>query len=237
MLKRVGYYTELIAYLATREHGATAEQLADTFGLQVATARTQVKTARDWLGVNPRTGDKHLPDAMKSKASQARGIGVYQIDDILVDADLFKRLRARGSARGGDAGIADLEAALSLVTGEPFSQLRPGGYEWLTDTALDQHLVPTITAVAHIVATYALEKGEPERAAAAAQIALLAGPYEDQPRVDLAAAHEALTSRADAERYLRDEICNRPDDDGAPPELSERTAEIIRRRQWLSPAG
>ncbi|PWJ23372.1 hypothetical protein ATK17_3871 [Branchiibius hedensis] len=41
---------------------------------------------RDWLGTNPRTGNKHLPNARESEAAKARGVGVYVVEDILVDA-------------------------------------------------------------------------------------------------------------------------------------------------------
>ena len=234
--QRMPYYAEIVAFLATREHGAQSEQLADAFNLQVATARRAVNVARDWLGVNPRTGQMHLPDARKSKSSQARGAAVYEIEDLLVDADLFKRLHLRGQACGGDEGIADLEAALSLVSGEPFSQRREGGYEWLVDTPLQHYFVAGITKVAHTVADWALERGELNRAESAALTALLAAPYEEVPRLDLAAVIEARGSKQTAERYLRDEVCNRDDDGAGPLELCERTQQILRRRQWLSQA-
>jgi len=228
------YYTEIVAFLATREHGAQSEQLADAFNLQVATGRRAVNVARDWLGVNPRTGQMHRPDARRSKSSYARGVAVYEIEDLLVDADLFKRLHLRGQARGGDEGIADLQAVLSLVRGEPFTQRREGGYEWLVDTPLQHYRVAGITTVAHTVADWALERGELNRAESAALTALLAAPYEEVPRLDLAAVMQARGSKEIAERYLRDEVCNRDDDGAGPPELSERTLQILRRRQWLT---
>jgi hypothetical protein len=228
------YYTEIVAFLATRDHGAQTEQLADAFNLQVATARRAVNVARDWLGVNPRTGQMYLPDARKSKSSQARGVAVYEIEELLVDADLFKRLHLRGQARGGDEGIADLRAALSLVNGEPFSQRREGGYEWLVDTPLHHYLVAGITTVAHTLADWALERDELNHAESAALTALLAAPYEEVPRLDLAAVMQARGSKQTAERYLRDEVCNRDDDGAGPLELGERTRQILRRRQWLS---
>ena len=40
----------------------------------------------------------------------------------------------------------------------------------------------------------------------------------------------------EADRYLRDEICNRSDNGQAPDDLPERTEEIMRRRAWLSHA-
>ena len=105
--KRRPYYTELLTYLATRPHGATPEEVADAFSITGPRVRNDIKVLRDWLGVNPRTGRKHLPDARDSAAARARGIGVYQVEDLLVDADLFRRLRVRGESRGAD-GIDDL---------------------------------------------------------------------------------------------------------------------------------
>jgi nucleoid-associated protein YgaU len=234
---RVGFYTEIVAYLATRENGATLAQFETAFNLAPTRARSDIRIARNWLGVNPRTGRKHLPDALKSTSGQARGIGVYELEDVLVDADLFRRLRVRGQARGAD-GIADLTTALSLVSGPPFDQLRSGGYEWLTDGArIDHHLVCGIADVAHLVTTHALAVGDIKRARAAAEIAQLAAPYEEIPRLDLVAVREAEGHIEEAADYLRDNVCNRSDDHGAPEDLSERTQAILRRREWLSRAG
>jgi hypothetical protein len=123
---RKPFYTEMLAYLATRPHGAPPAQVAEAFGLTVGRTPTDIKVVRDWLGTNPRTGDRHLPDATKSPAARARGIGVYQVETVLVDAHLFRRLRVRGESRGAD-GIADLRRTLTLVQGKPFDQLREGG--------------------------------------------------------------------------------------------------------------
>ena len=230
--RRIGYYTEIIAYLATRPHGATAEQLADTFNIKPGRVRTDVYLARKWLGTNPRTGRPHLPNA--PHAQPDRGIGVYQIQDILIDADLFRRLRLRGQTRG-PTGIADLQAALELVTGPPLDQLRPGGYTWLADTPLDQYYIPAIIDVAHILTTHYLAEGDTTRAHAATEAALLAAPYEEIPRLDLAAIHHAEGNPNHAAQVVRDQICNRTDN-GAPEDLPPRSADIIRRHQWLSQA-
>jgi len=64
---RVGFYTEIVAYLATCENGATSAQFETAFNLAPTRARSDIRIARNWLGVNPRTGRKHLPDAEKRR--------------------------------------------------------------------------------------------------------------------------------------------------------------------------
>ena len=233
--KRKPYYTELLTYLATRPHGATPEEVADAFSITGPRVRNDIKVLRDWLGVNPRTGRKHLPDARDSAAAQARGIGVYQVEDLLVDADLFRRLRVRGESRGAD-GIDDLRQALQLVTGQPFDKLRPGGWTWLYEgDRLDHHLVCGIVDVAHLVTTHALAEHDLNTARTATQIATSAAPYEEIPRLDLAAIAAAAGHRQEAARIVRDEVCNRSDDGNPPLELSERTEQILAAHDWLPP--
>jgi hypothetical protein len=38
---------------------------------------------------------------------ESLGVGVYQVDGLLIDADLFRRLRVCGEARGSD-GFTEL---------------------------------------------------------------------------------------------------------------------------------
>ena len=200
---RVGFYTEIVAYLATRENGATLPQFENAFNLQPTRARSDIRIARNWLGINPRTGRKHLPDALKSKSGQAQGVGVYELEDVLVDAHLFRRLRLRGQARG-DEGISDLAMALSLVSGSPFDQLRSMGYEWLIEgVRIDHHLVASIVDVANIVATRALGAGDVKGARAAVEGAQLAAPYEEGAKLDFAAVRQTLGHFSEADDYLR----------------------------------
>jgi len=91
--------------------------------------------------------------------------------------------------------------------------------------------------VAHLVTTHALAVEDIKRARAAAEIAQLAAPYEEIPRLDLVAVREAEGHLEEAEDYLRDQVCNRSDDDGAPEDLSDRTKAILRHREWLSRTG
>jgi hypothetical protein len=185
--------------------------------------------------VKPSTGRRHLSDPRDSAAARARGIGVYQVEDLLLDVDLFRRLRVRGESRGAD-GIDDLRQALRLVTGQPFDKLRPGGWTWLYEgDRLDHHLICGIVDVAHLVTTHALAEGDLNTARAATQIATAAAPYEEIPRLDLAAVAGAAGHRQEAARILRDQVCNRSDDGDPPLELSERTEQILASHNWLPP--
>ena len=129
-------YEETVAYLATRPHGATADEAATA--LQPArggrtdpvSARAyvhRVTGARAWLGTDPATGQK--------PSSGHRGR--YTLTNVLVDADLFRQLRAR--ARTRERRPARPAGRSSLVSGPPFAQ-RPAGYEWLD--GLDLTLTP-----------------------------------------------------------------------------------------------
>ena len=133
--ERKAYMTAVLAYLATRPNGATPEELADAMGITPAKAREYARIVREWLGTNPRTGDKHLPDARQAPAARTRGVAVYQVQDLLVDADLFRRLRARGQSLGTD-GIADLSRPSTSSKDNPSPSSGPArGLGSSTETA------------------------------------------------------------------------------------------------------
>lgn len=229
--KRKPFYTEVLSYIALREHGATPDEVATGFGYtNLTTIRTAVKTVRDWLGTNPRTGRPHLPPATESEAGKARGIGVYQVEDLILDVDLFCRLRLRGQARGVE-GIEDLRTALRLVRGRPFDQLRPGGWSWLIDTGTDNHMICAIADVAHLLVTHFLQNHDLEGARKAAETAILAAPYDNTAKLDLAEVTQAEGHTDEAQRIRRADICNDPDDDGMPAEVGTRTQTILTQSQ------
>ncbi len=238
LLKRKPYMTELLTFIALHPHGATPGEVSDAFGVTPAKVREYVRLVREWLGTNPRTGEPHLPDARLARGALHRGTAVYEVVDLLVDLDLFRRLRGRGQARGAD-GIADLRTALRLVEGRPFDapvQRRVGGgWTWLVDgDRLDEHAVVAVVDVAHLVVTHALATGDLSAARMAAETATMAAPFEEIPRLDLAAVATAEGRHAEARRIVRDEIANRTDDEGVPPELVGRTEEILlRRADWF----
>jgi len=191
-------------------------------------------TVRAWLGPNPRTGTLHLPHARESAAGKRRGVGVYEIDGLLVDADLFRRLRVRGQACGSD-GIADLRRALTLVTGQPLEQLRATGWTWMYGgNRLDQHLRCAVVDVAHIVTTHSLNAGELTLAREAVETALRADPYDEVSRLDLGAVLTAEGHLDQAREVIDREVCNRTDDDGPPIDLSPRTLQVLANHgDWL----
>jgi nucleoid-associated protein YgaU len=235
---RKPYLSELLAYLATRPHGATTDEVADAMHITTDRVRKDILTLRTWLGPNPRTGRPHIPDNRLTDAARTRGKGAYQVEGLLLDADLFRRLRLRGETRGPD-GLDDLRQALSLVTGTPFAQLRRDGGAWLAEgDRLDQILLCAIVDVAHLVTTASLQQGNLSQAQAAAELAARVAPDEETPRLDLAAVLEAQGHHQTAERLLREHVTNRSDDeDGIPADLPPRTEHIIDTRGWLTRQG
>ncbi|MEO5664549.1 MAG: LysM peptidoglycan-binding domain-containing protein, partial [Nocardioides sp.] len=219
---RPAYYAELAAYLAMHPEGLTPNQVANDFGIQNNTLYTRLGQLRKWLSTKPDTDEWYLPNAQR-----VRGQQVYRLDDVLVDADLVRRLRARGQARG-PGGIEDFIKALELVAGRPFDQQRSKGYGWLIDTPHDHYLTAAIVDIAHVVATHALAEDQANLALWAAEKAILAAPSEDKPRLDLAKAMKALGRDDEAEDYLRHQVFNRSDDDRPPLDASARTDAITR---------
>jgi len=233
---RRAWNTEVVAYLACHPKGVTAEQLGtalwpdDPDIAAKSKLRQAVHIVRRWLGVDPRTGREHVPPALNATGGPA----LYRVEGLLVDAELFRRLRLRGVARG-EEGLGDLEAALALVTGIPFDQRRPGGYAWLVETPLDLECTAMIVDVAHLVATRHLTAERPGLAVVAAEVSLLAGGSDDIALLDLIAAHDALGNRAEADRLVHQIMATH----GAEVEedLPPRTAEVLYRRGRLGRTG
>ena len=233
--KRKPFYVELAIYMALHPQGVTTEEVSDALQISKDRVRRDMSVLRGALGVNPQDGTQFLPESYRSAAAtRERNVNAYQLQGVLVDADLFRRLRARGEAQGGVEGSRDLRRALQLVTGRPFDQMRVGGGVWLTEgQRFDMIFSAAIVDVAHMVAMLEHHRGDYVRARAAAEIGALAAPYEETPRLDLAAVAHAEGRLNEMDRILRSEVCNRSDDGEAPAELSERTAAILQSHRWL----
>ena len=222
---------EAVAYLATRARGASAAQCredlwpADRSDKPTSKVRNLLHGTRSWLGVNPQTSREYIP----ANPGEGRG-GLYLIEGIVTDADLFRRLRLRALARG-TAGLEDLRAALDLVTGQPFERRRPGGYGWVANTGLDFAFTGMIADVAHLLATHHLAAAEPEPAADAAQVALLAGSAADEVLLDLVAAAHARGDGDSGDGYVKKIMRNHSAN--VEEDIPPRTYEILLRHNWL----
>lgn len=232
--KRKPYFVELLAYLALHPEGKTGNAVADAFSISSSRARTDLGHLRDWLGTDPRTGRLHLPVAAASRTYEQTGVKTYQVDDVLVDVDLFRRLRARGEARGAE-GIVDLTTALRLVAGLPFDHLRDRGWSWLLDgDRLHETIGCSIVDTAHIVVLDALAKGDLSTARNAAETACGAAPYDDICRLDLVKVAATEGHNDAAGQMLDDDVFNRTDDHLPPIDLPERTGEVVVKQGWSS---
>lgn len=183
-----GSFVELLAFLATRTRGATTQQVADALRIDPARVRNTVNRLRDWLGEHPDSKQPYVPLMSRTHATKTSGVRAYELQGVLVDADLFRRLRLRGQAKG-PAGLDDLRTALSLVTGEPLTGFKDNRGNWVYDgERVDQQYVVAIADVAHIVATAEHQAGNHLAAREAALIALKADPYGETARLDYRAA-------------------------------------------------
>jgi hypothetical protein len=155
-------------------------------------------------------------------------MGVYEVVDVLIDWDLFRRLRLRGESRGAD-GIEDLRKALQIVSGRPFQKVRPVGWGWLYEgDRLDLHTSIAITDVAHVLVTQSLQGSNVREAEWAAELALAVAADEEVPRLDFAAVLRSQGHEAQAARYLADNVFNRDDGGEDPAEMSSRAERVTR---------
>lgn len=230
---RIGFYTELAAYLASKSrYGATTDEVVEAFGYENKNrVRVDMTILRDWLGTNPVTGQPFLPKAPDAPAKKEHGKNVYQLDTgpggVIVDAKLFEQKKARAQSRG-EAGMTDLREALTLVDGVPYSKLRETGWSWLLEgDRADHEAVYMISDAAHILTTHYLKQGAIKDAYAVAKVGVLAAPDEQTMQFNLARVMKAEGRTEEAEKLLNDEVYNRSDDGLAPRDLSERSRKII----------
>ena len=131
----------------------------------------------------------------------------YQLSGLLYDADLFRRLRVRGQARG-HKGIDDSMRALSLVSGRPYDDIREQGGIWLSDHRDDQHLLVAVVDTAHLAATMAMQTRDFSIARRAAGIAMGAAPDVEVPKLDFAAATAAQGRPTRAPPWFERSCCS-----------------------------
>lgn len=220
------FLAELLAFIDSKERGATSAQICEAFGLSPRTAKSRIADLRRLLG-EAEDGSTYLPDG--------RASGRFRVPELLTDVDLFRRLRVRGTARGGD-GIDDLARALSLVDGMPFSadDARADGrarsrFLWLVDNPLDHAVVPEIADISLVVITAALESDDIPLARAALSAALKAAPGEEATLL----AHEWVLHAAgetrEAQRVHESRIESWGSDFGSDP--SPRVVSVLARME------
>ncbi|RVU15120.1 LysM peptidoglycan-binding domain-containing protein [Streptomyces antnestii] len=117
-----------------------------------ATLQSRISELRNRLGTDA-DGSPFLPRDRS---------GTYRLSPkARCDWTRFTQLAERGLAKGPEAGIADLEAALDLVRGRPF-----GGADLAWAAARIQEMLVRITDVAHTLATWHRTAPRPDLTAA-----------------------------------------------------------------------
>lgn len=228
------YYIEFLSYLALHPRGVTADQIAEALHIRPQKARSELSVIRRWLGQD-RTGKPFLPRAQQTHVDGMPA--TYVLNGVLSDLDLFRRLRARGQSAGSD-GMGDLLAALHLVTGQPFTNLRPEGWSWLLDgDRIDEIMTAAIADVGHVVTTHGLTVGDLELADFASHVAHAAAPYDEVATLDRVEVERALGNHAAADLLLRDGVLNRSDDDLGPIEPPARTASLLTKNRLAASRG
>ncbi len=228
--------TEAVAYLALHGAGVTGDRFAADFWphhsytIKDSNPRNLLSIVRSWLGTDPMSGSPCLPYA--KSAGRPSGSALYRLRGPLVDWDLFCRLRSRAEAHGAD-GMADLVAALDLVTGVPLSGLRPGAGGWLADdTVADANVMAAaIVDVASVVVTRALDESDLALARRMAEKAAAIESGSDRPLLDLAAVCEAEGRTAELEATVRRIVTHH----GAVVEedVPKHTYDVMLRRGWV----
>ncbi len=222
-----------IAYLSCQERGVTGERAADAFGWKTQrTVQNRATNARYLLGTRPDGGD-WLPDASTSDGAR-RGTPTYGLvkgrGGVLVNVDLFVRLRFRAQKRGDDGCEQDLVTALSLVEGAPFEAATDRRFPWLfRGQRHDDIMVAAVHDVAHVLATRAAADGRTDLVRLACEAARKASPQSDVAWLDLAAATEADSGREAADELVREQVVDRFDED-----LPPRTEVVLDQRDWLT---
>ena len=233
LAERKPYMTEVLTYIATRPHGATPDEVADAMGITVARPASTSRIVRDWLGTNPRTGAAHLPDARAVPSRPDPRLG-----RVPGPRPPHRRRPVPPPARPRPDAAAPTASTTSpppcaWSKDDPSTSSGTRGWAWLHEgDRLDHHLTAAIVDVAHIVTTHALHAGDLPQARLATETALLAAPEEEIPRLDLARITKAEGLHAAAEHILRNKVSNRSHDDGPPPDLSDRTQEVLESHDW-----
>ncbi|MDA8440180.1 MAG: LysM peptidoglycan-binding domain-containing protein [Propionibacterium sp.] len=181
--------TELVVYLALRR-SANGPELVEALwhGKRVD------NQARNSLIYRTR---QHLGEA---NLPVVDADGTYRLGpDVISDWTEFQRL-ARAGLSAGTSGAADLQAALDLVRSRPLLGTRDSDYAWAENDI--QHMIETITDVAHVLSQLRLGTGDHRAAIEAATKGLLVEPCSDLLHRDAVSAAFAHGDDAEADRLI-----------------------------------
>lgn len=180
--KKLNRLTELAAYLCLHPNTNGAElsrQLGtDDRPWSAATRQGYVSRLRTWLGRDS-AGENYVP-----LVEPGRGYRLAETVDC--DWHRFTALARQGLHAGPD-GVERLQAALTLVSGMPFSGVPIGRYAWAS--FLKQEMIDTVVDIAHAAATHLLADGNLRAARIAIARGLQAEPvsellYRDLIRIE-----------------------------------------------------
>lgn len=192
--------TELAAFVALHpgadNHGID-DALWPTRRVSPSTRNSATSRLRRWLGDAP-DGQPWLPVVPDR--------GHYRFrPEVRCDWHDFQALTRRGLA-AGSAGLDDLDAALALVRGRPFTGIDPACYTWAEYDI--QEMISAVTDVAHALSAARLAAGDPHGARAAAARGLLVEPCSELLTRDAIRAASALGD-AEAARRLVEQLRQR----------------------------
>lgn len=179
----IGQLTEIAAYIALHP-GCTGEDLDQAIWpgepMKGKTRAQACSRLRNWLGDKP-GGGRYFPQALD---------GHYRFDEeVRLDWGMFNELAAGDAAQ---LPVERLEAAVALVTGQPFigATGRRPKFRWADRLKAD--MITAIADVACVLADRALQQNQARRARAAATAGLQAEPGMEQLwRYLLEAEHQA----------------------------------------------
>ena len=219
---------DLVTYLAFHPEGADRDQLrthiwpSDEPPSESTLANT-VSRARKALGTNE-DGDLYLP--------RVSAKGIYQLrDGVGTDVGRFEALISAARKDGGERGREQLQSALDLIRGTPFTGGAGDMFRW-ADFGLRTHIDCLVDTAAHELAARCLEVGDTDSAKRAVLTSLqLVGVCEQCYRLRLTAAAENPTEvrqiMAELVHLLKRESNQPESDDLIGPELLELYEQLM----------
>ena len=226
---------DLVAYLAFHPEGADRDQLRahlwppDNPPSESTLANT-VSRARKALGVDD-SGKPYLPRVTPK--------GIYQLrPEVGTDVARFEALVSAARRDASEQGRQQLQSALELVRGTPFTGGTGDMYRW-ADFGLRTQIDCMVDTAAHELAKKCLEAGDPDGTRRAVMTSLrLVGVCEECYRWRLMAAAENPTEvrqiMAELLGLLRRENDQAEGDDLISPDLMELYEQLMSSRPLFS---